>query len=159
MVDFNPSKPFPSVVLTWIHFSGLPGFLYNKQILEEIRSLVRKVTKLDIKADREFATVAKRSTSMTSDETFGPWMIVELKSRFAVLEKDKARLDGEQVEFMGTRFQQGQFLNSENGHKTLTVKNDKSRSKAKSIKRGLRQIWCWTLGLSKTGENSRPMIH
>lgn len=31
-------------------------------------------------------------------------------SRFVVLEKDKARLEGEQVEFMGTRFLQGQFL-------------------------------------------------
>ncbi|MBA0696764.1 hypothetical protein Goari_003290, partial [Gossypium aridum] len=72
----------------------------------------------------EFATVAKRSTPTTSDETFGPWMIVKLKSRqsqvdnrnhkektlekilnvsrFTVLEKDKARMDGEQVEFMGT---------------------------------------------------------
>ncbi|MBA0813476.1 hypothetical protein Gohar_027322 [Gossypium harknessii] len=134
MVDFNPSKPFLSVVLTWIRFSGLPGFLYNKQILEEIRSLVRKVTKLG-----EFATVAKRSTPTTSDETFGPWNIVKLKSR---QNQDKARLEGEQVEFMGTRFQHG---HSENGHKTLTVKNDKSRSKAESIKRGLRQIWCWTL--------------
>ncbi|MBA0571030.1 hypothetical protein Golob_004626, partial [Gossypium lobatum] len=128
MVDFNPSKPFPSMVLTWIHFSGLSGFLYNKQILEKIRSLVRKVTKLDIKTDsgargqfsrmaifvdleksltsqEEFTTMAKRSTLTTSDETFGPWMIVELKSR-----QSQARLEGEQVEFMGTRFQKGQFL-------------------------------------------------
>ncbi|KAH1091919.1 hypothetical protein J1N35_019176 [Gossypium stocksii] len=51
MVNFNPSRPFPSMVLTWIHFPGLLGFLSKKQILEEIGSLVGKVAKLNIKID------------------------------------------------------------------------------------------------------------
>ncbi|MBA0786790.1 hypothetical protein Gotri_028230 [Gossypium trilobum] len=28
-MDFNPLKPFPSMVLAWIHFLGLSGFLYK----------------------------------------------------------------------------------------------------------------------------------
>ncbi|MBA0668273.1 hypothetical protein Goklo_001204 [Gossypium klotzschianum] len=51
MVDFNPLKPFPSMILAWIRFSGLPRFLYKNWVLEEIGSLVRKVAKLDIKTN------------------------------------------------------------------------------------------------------------
>ncbi|MBA0653702.1 hypothetical protein Goklo_020845 [Gossypium klotzschianum] len=39
-VDLNLSKPFPSVVLNWIHFLGLLGFLYKQRVLKEIGSLV-----------------------------------------------------------------------------------------------------------------------
>ncbi|MBA0772008.1 hypothetical protein Gotri_007452, partial [Gossypium trilobum] len=51
IVDFNPSKAFPSVVLTWIRFPGLPGFLYKRKVLEQIGSLVGKVARLDLKPD------------------------------------------------------------------------------------------------------------
>ncbi|MBA0562638.1 hypothetical protein Golob_007666, partial [Gossypium lobatum] len=27
IMDFNPAKPYPSVVMTWIRFSGLPGHI------------------------------------------------------------------------------------------------------------------------------------
>ncbi|KAG8480634.1 hypothetical protein CXB51_025228 [Gossypium anomalum] len=50
-IEFDPLKPFLSVVTAWIRFPGLPGFLYKKRILEEIGSLVRKVMKLDFKID------------------------------------------------------------------------------------------------------------
>ncbi|MBA0630553.1 hypothetical protein Godav_002640 [Gossypium davidsonii] len=50
-IDFDPLRPFPSVVMAWISFPGLPGFLYRKRILEEIGNLVGQVVKLDIKTD------------------------------------------------------------------------------------------------------------
>ncbi|MBA0742604.1 hypothetical protein Gogos_015644 [Gossypium gossypioides] len=50
-VDFNSSKPFPNMVLVWIRFPGMLGFLYKRQILEEIGSLIGKVTRLDVKAE------------------------------------------------------------------------------------------------------------
>ncbi|KAK5786695.1 hypothetical protein PVK06_041338 [Gossypium arboreum] len=50
-LDFNPLKPFPNMVLAWIHFSGMPGFLYKRQVLEEISSLIGKVPHLDVKTD------------------------------------------------------------------------------------------------------------
>ncbi|MBA0710716.1 hypothetical protein Golax_009985, partial [Gossypium laxum] len=48
-VDFNPLKLFPSMVLAWICFLGMAGFLYKRQVLEEIGSLISKVARLDIK--------------------------------------------------------------------------------------------------------------
>ncbi|MBA0753650.1 hypothetical protein Gogos_021601 [Gossypium gossypioides] len=48
-VDFNPLKLFPSMVLAWIRFLGMTGFLYKRQVLEEICSLISKVARLDIK--------------------------------------------------------------------------------------------------------------
>ncbi|KAH1096672.1 hypothetical protein J1N35_013593 [Gossypium stocksii] len=48
-VDFNPLKLFPSMVLAWIHFLGTTSFLYKRQVLEEIGSLIGKVAQLDIK--------------------------------------------------------------------------------------------------------------
>ncbi|MBA0704233.1 hypothetical protein Golax_016503 [Gossypium laxum] len=52
-VDFDPLRPFPSVVMAWIHFLGLLGFLYKKYILKETRNLVGQVVKLDVKIDSE----------------------------------------------------------------------------------------------------------
>ncbi|KAK5840438.1 hypothetical protein PVK06_009338 [Gossypium arboreum] len=50
-IEFDLLKLFPSIVTVWIHFPGLPGFLYKKRISEEIGSLVRQVMKLDLKTD------------------------------------------------------------------------------------------------------------
>ncbi|KAK5786551.1 hypothetical protein PVK06_041188 [Gossypium arboreum] len=50
-IEFDPLKPFPNVVTAWIRFPGLPGFLYKKNILEEIGSLIGQVMKLDFKMD------------------------------------------------------------------------------------------------------------
>ncbi|PPR86803.1 hypothetical protein GOBAR_AA33884 [Gossypium barbadense] len=129
-VEFDPLKPFPSVVTARIRFPGLPGFLYKKRILEKIGSLVGKVMKLDFKTDSgvrgqiarmavsidlkqpltsqvsingriqrvEFealptvcfhygemedapVTVDKDTTPVTAVEAFGPWMVVQRKSR------------------------------------------------------------------------------
>lgn len=49
IVDFNRSKNFPSVVLTWTRFTSLPSFLYKRKIMEEIESLVGKVAHLYLK--------------------------------------------------------------------------------------------------------------
>ncbi|MBA0583698.1 hypothetical protein Gorai_014545 [Gossypium raimondii] len=35
-MDFNTLQHFPNMILAWIRFLGLSGFLYKKQILEEI---------------------------------------------------------------------------------------------------------------------------
>ncbi|MBA0617573.1 hypothetical protein Godav_027008 [Gossypium davidsonii] len=51
MIDFNPSLPYPNMVLIWIRFPGLPSHLYQKQILMEIRGIVGKVIKLDFNMD------------------------------------------------------------------------------------------------------------
>ncbi|MBA0808277.1 hypothetical protein Gohar_024029 [Gossypium harknessii] len=50
--DFNPLQPFPMVVVTWIQLPGLPGYLYNKKILEEIGGMIDRVVKLDFKTDK-----------------------------------------------------------------------------------------------------------
>ncbi|KAH1072901.1 hypothetical protein J1N35_025229 [Gossypium stocksii] len=42
LLDFNPVKAFPNVVLTWIWFPGFSGFLYKRSVLEQIGSLVDK---------------------------------------------------------------------------------------------------------------------
>ncbi|KAH1080301.1 hypothetical protein J1N35_020062 [Gossypium stocksii] len=61
-VDFDPSRSFPYSVLAWIRFPSLPGFLYQKKILEEIGSLVGRVVKLDIRTNNrergQFARMA-----------------------------------------------------------------------------------------------------
>ncbi|MBA0654103.1 hypothetical protein Goklo_021178 [Gossypium klotzschianum] len=111
-----------------IYFPGLPKFLYQKKILEEIGSLAEGVIKLDIKIDNrkmgqftrmadfvnlenlftfqvlvngqlqyrsghggeeisksslssEIAPAKKRDALPTMGEAFGPWIVVERKSR------------------------------------------------------------------------------
>ncbi|KAH1091601.1 hypothetical protein J1N35_018858 [Gossypium stocksii] len=49
--DFDPVKPYPSVVMTWIRLPGLPGHMYTKKILWEIGGMVGKVAKLDFNTD------------------------------------------------------------------------------------------------------------
>ncbi|PPD82198.1 hypothetical protein GOBAR_DD20870 [Gossypium barbadense] len=61
MLDFNPSKAFPNLVLAWIQFSRLSGFLYKRRVLEDIGSLVSKVARVDLKTDsktREFEALS-----------------------------------------------------------------------------------------------------
>ncbi|KAH1096693.1 hypothetical protein J1N35_013614 [Gossypium stocksii] len=50
---FSPTKPYPSMVLAWIRLPNLPGHLYKKKIIEAIRSLIRKVVKLDVQTDNQ----------------------------------------------------------------------------------------------------------
>ncbi|PPD82924.1 hypothetical protein GOBAR_DD20137 [Gossypium barbadense] len=84
-VEFNPLRPFPSVVLVWIQFPGLPGFLYKKRVLEEIGGLVGKVAKTDIKTDSgakgrnaddgqgvASAPVVNGSAPAKTEKAFGP---------------------------------------------------------------------------------------
>ncbi|MBA0880033.1 hypothetical protein Goshw_026815 [Gossypium schwendimanii] len=97
-IDFNPTKPYPSVVMTWIWFLGLLGHMYKKKILWEIGEMVGKVAKLDLNTDNKvrgscgkveesLAALVERNNlsekklldSATAVETdlFGPWMLVE----------------------------------------------------------------------------------
>ncbi|KAH1032939.1 hypothetical protein J1N35_045113 [Gossypium stocksii] len=50
---FSPFQPYPSVVLAWIRLANLPGYLYKRKIIKAIRSLIRKVVKLDIQTDNQ----------------------------------------------------------------------------------------------------------
>ncbi|PPD87009.1 hypothetical protein GOBAR_DD16082 [Gossypium barbadense] len=51
--SFNPTQPYPSVVMAWIRLSGLPGYLYKRQIIEAIGGLIGKVVKLDLQTDNK----------------------------------------------------------------------------------------------------------
>ncbi|MBA0649905.1 hypothetical protein Goklo_017415 [Gossypium klotzschianum] len=219
---WKPSQPFRLMDMENGYYLG---FLYKKQILEEIGSLVGKVAKFNIKIDSgargklarmavfvdlekpltsqvlvngrmqrvEFEalpavcftcgryvhlknlcpfsltgrntdgglggvseTVAKGSAPATSEEAFGPWMIVERKagrnqadnhnqkekiteeisnvSRFAALEKDSARLDREHSVSMEFR---SLCQSIENRPKKLTVANDKIGHGSNFVKQGL----------------------
>ncbi|PPD84300.1 hypothetical protein GOBAR_DD18758 [Gossypium barbadense] len=50
--EFNPLQAFPSSTMVWVRLPGLSGFLYKRQILEEIRGLIGTVTKLDFQTDK-----------------------------------------------------------------------------------------------------------
>ncbi|MBA0730341.1 hypothetical protein Golax_025577 [Gossypium laxum] len=43
---------FPSNTMVWVRLPGLSGYLYKRYILEEIESLIGKVTKLDFETDK-----------------------------------------------------------------------------------------------------------
>ncbi|MBA0876882.1 hypothetical protein Goshw_022427 [Gossypium schwendimanii] len=48
---FDPTQAYPSVVMAWIRFPGLPVYLYNHKIITEIGKTVGKVVKLDMNTD------------------------------------------------------------------------------------------------------------
>ncbi|MFQ6621627.1 hypothetical protein Gotur_002144 [Gossypium turneri] len=48
---FNPLQLFPKSVMAWVRFPSLPRVFYKRKILEEIESLIGKVTKLEFKTD------------------------------------------------------------------------------------------------------------
>ncbi|MBA0750494.1 hypothetical protein Gogos_001905 [Gossypium gossypioides] len=50
-VSFDRTQTFLSMVMSWIRFSGLLGYMYKCKILVEIGGLVGKVTKLDMDTD------------------------------------------------------------------------------------------------------------
>ncbi|KAK5802898.1 hypothetical protein PVK06_030527 [Gossypium arboreum] len=100
--DFNLQQPYPSVVLAWILLPGLPGYLYNRKIIEAIGGLIGKVVKLDFQTDNGtrgyFARLAvfinldkPLISEMEAQEgadgrsdgdkrpKFRPWMLVECK--------------------------------------------------------------------------------
>ncbi|MBA0781407.1 hypothetical protein Gotri_002334 [Gossypium trilobum] len=52
-VSFDRTQTFLSMVMSWIRFSGLPGYMYKCKILVEIGGLVGKVTKLDMNTDNK----------------------------------------------------------------------------------------------------------
>ncbi|MBA0873253.1 hypothetical protein Goshw_030228 [Gossypium schwendimanii] len=142
-IDFDPLRPFPSVVMAWIRFPGLPGFLYKKRILEEIGNLVGQVVKLDIKTDSgatgQFARMTvsidleKPLTSQVSingrmqrvefealptamdkeadpaaaaaaADAFGPWMVVQRKSRHNQAGKRNQKAKVAEGNLAGSRF-------------------------------------------------------
>ncbi|MBA0590450.1 hypothetical protein Gorai_019155, partial [Gossypium raimondii] len=51
--NFDPAKPYLSLVKFWIRLRSLPGHLYNWKILLEIGELVGKVVRLDFNTDNK----------------------------------------------------------------------------------------------------------
>ncbi|KAK5772032.1 hypothetical protein PVK06_048293 [Gossypium arboreum] len=103
--EFCPSQPHPSLVLAWIRLPGLPGYLYKKKIIKVIGNTIGKVVRLDFNTDSRtrgrFARIAAyinldrplvaqvltaRVDPVAVEKrddtaTYGPWMVVERKSR------------------------------------------------------------------------------
>ncbi|MBA0554540.1 hypothetical protein Golob_013637 [Gossypium lobatum] len=50
-VSFNPAQTFPSMVMSWIRFPGLPSYMYKRKILVEMGGMVSKIVKLDMNTD------------------------------------------------------------------------------------------------------------
>ncbi|PPD86665.1 hypothetical protein GOBAR_DD16397 [Gossypium barbadense] len=94
---FSPLQAFPRSSMVWVRLPGLPGFLYKRQILEEIESLIGTLAKLDFQIDKgsrgKFArmvmcvNLGKPLVSQilvngvvqwVEFESFGPWMFVEI---------------------------------------------------------------------------------
>ncbi|XP_039068370.1 uncharacterized protein LOC120214573 [Hibiscus syriacus] len=60
--NFSSSRTFPTTVMAWIRFPGLPEYMFSKKILTCISNLIGRVSKLDWRKDtsnwRCFARVA-----------------------------------------------------------------------------------------------------
>ncbi|PPD80711.1 hypothetical protein GOBAR_DD22375 [Gossypium barbadense] len=209
---FDPTQAYPNVVMAWIRFPGLPGYLYNHKIITEIGGTVGKVVKLDMNTDNRtrgrFARLAvyinlekplvshilingrkqnveyeslsticfhcgrfghvenscpfKISESLTEKENapsdlssefqntnkvdeekengnFGPWMIVEKKSRRKIREKVNNSLNNPQSGKEGTRFR---VLNDEDSVKKddegfmMDSRRDKGKEISQDISMG-----------------------
>ncbi|MBA0554442.1 hypothetical protein Golob_013541 [Gossypium lobatum] len=67
--DFNPSQPYPNVVMAWIRLPGLPRHMYNRRILWQIGHIQ------DI-----FPRLASEQPKARGGAL--PWMLVEEKNRW-----------------------------------------------------------------------------
>ncbi|KAH1090146.1 hypothetical protein J1N35_017403 [Gossypium stocksii] len=113
-IDFNSNLPYPNSVLTWIQFSGLPSHFYKKQILMVIGGMVGKVSKLDLNTDnRARGRKIEKGESLghvvtivaaAEEETYGPWMLVERKSRRSNLEGNNKGNNLKVEKAQGSRF-------------------------------------------------------
>ncbi|MBA0785624.1 hypothetical protein Gotri_027036 [Gossypium trilobum] len=205
---FDPTQAYPSVVMAWIRFPGLPGYLYNHKIITEIRETVGKVVNLDMNTDSRtrgrFARLAvyvdlekplvshilingrkqnveyeslpticfhcgryghvenscpfKISESHSEKENapsemssenqttvkvgaekehrnFGPWVIVEKKSRRKFRDNMNNSSNSQQIEKEGSRFR---VLNDKDSHKEDVegLLLDPRRNKGKEISQG-----------------------
>ncbi|MBA0699238.1 hypothetical protein Goari_000891 [Gossypium aridum] len=143
---FDPSQAYLNVVMAWIRFPGLPGYLYKHKILAEIREMVGKVVKLDMNIDSRmggfFARLAvyvnlerplvsqilingrpQRVEINVEKETASPEMIPENHNLVE---------DGKEREKEGSHFR---ALNNRNLNQELTTRDiaDHRRNKGKEI--------------------------
>ncbi|MBA0794154.1 hypothetical protein Gohar_018505, partial [Gossypium harknessii] len=44
---FSPGQPFPSSIVVWIYFWGIPSFMYRKSVIKSIGEIIGRVIKLD----------------------------------------------------------------------------------------------------------------
>ncbi|MBA0824695.1 hypothetical protein Goarm_021343, partial [Gossypium armourianum] len=44
---FSPGQPFPSSIIVWIYFLGIPSFMYRKSVIKSIGEIIGRVIKLD----------------------------------------------------------------------------------------------------------------
>ncbi|PPS17624.1 hypothetical protein GOBAR_AA02950 [Gossypium barbadense] len=122
------------VVLAWILLQGLPGYLYNRKIIEVIGGLIGKVVKLDFQTDNRTRgryghtkelcpmVVADQSQGQPTNVVveaqgdnrgrtggdkrpdFGPWMLVERKVRLGQLGLQASGAEKSGNESFGFRF-------------------------------------------------------
>ncbi|KAA3469801.1 GroES-like zinc-binding alcohol dehydrogenase family protein [Gossypium australe] len=174
-LSFHPTQAYPSIVMAWIRFPGLPGYLYNQKIVIEIGGIVAKVgsfARMAVYVDLDKPLVSQilingrkrnveyeslsticfhygryghvessctfrnsganreknidqheetsevRKTVMDSsekkDENYGPWMIIERRSRLKFRENVQNSLANQENEKEGSRFR---ILNNRDSHK------------------------------------------
>ncbi|PPE00263.1 hypothetical protein GOBAR_DD02700 [Gossypium barbadense] len=145
-IDFNPSLPYPNMVLTWIQFPGLPSHLYQKQILIEIGGMCGcyghikencpSVTHSSEMKEKGETLEQNFSTSVVvGDGDYGPWMLVERRSRRGTLDeikKDHVKMytpisiqkQAEHVVHFNPIFEESSFVNVEVKEGVLEAKNN-----------------------------------
>ncbi|XP_016731355.1 uncharacterized protein [Gossypium hirsutum] len=52
-LELNPLQAFPNKTTIWVWLLGLLGYFYKLRVLEEIRGLIGKVTKLDFQIEKD----------------------------------------------------------------------------------------------------------
>ncbi|MBA0598109.1 hypothetical protein Gorai_007887, partial [Gossypium raimondii] len=84
MVDFDPSRPFPNRILAWIRFpdtntdSGVRGQFACIAVVVDLEKPLTSLLRVNGRLQRmKFEALPE----VTMDEAFGPWMVVERKSR------------------------------------------------------------------------------
>ncbi|MBA0868904.1 hypothetical protein Goshw_020350, partial [Gossypium schwendimanii] len=84
MVDFDSSRPFPNRILAWIRFpdtntdSGVRGQFACIAVVVDLEKPLTSQLRVNGRLQRmKFEALPE----VTMDEAFGPWMVVERKSR------------------------------------------------------------------------------
>ncbi|XP_012453509.1 uncharacterized protein LOC105775544 [Gossypium raimondii] len=171
---FDPTQAYPNVVMAWIRFPGLPGYLYNHKIITEIGEMVGKVVKLDMNTDNRtrgrFARLAvyvdlekPLNTNKVGAEkengNFGPWLIVEKKSRRKIRENVNNSFNSLQSGKEGSRFR---VLNDKDSHKEddegflLDPRRDKEWRK--NGKNNSKEVDLKEIGGPNSKVNDRPIL-
>ncbi|KAH1129461.1 hypothetical protein J1N35_000839 [Gossypium stocksii] len=113
-MTFDTSQAYPSVVMACIRFSGFPNYLYNSKIIIEIGESVGKVDEpnsesvVEVVPNPSETTLENPSRAVDEpekiNESYGPWMIVERKSRRKFRDFNSKYAGNQGKESEGSRF-------------------------------------------------------